>query len=129
MRLIFGVLTILSLALTGCSSYEPRTVPAIKVYTTGYTDVRTGHQPQPRTTFSRNEMVVAIVRSADARPRSVLVEMLRSSDNNLVYKQLVSTHSGQFNICGPDKPLPAGNYAVRISEDGRLLDAANFAVF
>ena len=108
---------------------EPRAIPAIKVYTTGYTDVRTGHQPPARTTFSRNEMVVAIVWSADARPRSVLVEMLRISDNSLVYKQLVSAHSGLYKICGPDKPLAPGNYSVRISEDGRLLDAANFAVF
>jgi hypothetical protein len=118
-----------ALALAGCSTSEPRAIPSIKVFTTGYTDIRSGHQPQARTTFSRNELVVAIVRSIDTRARSVLVEILRSSDNNLVYKQLVTAHSGLLNICGPDKPLSAGNYSVRISEEGRLLDAANFGVF
>jgi hypothetical protein len=129
MRIVFAILTLITLSLTGCSTSEPRAFPAIKVFTTGYTDIRSGHQPPPRNTFSRNEMVVAVVRSIDTRTRSVLVEMFRASDNKLVYKQLVGAHSGMLEVCGPDKPLPAGNYSVRISEEGRPLDAMNFAVF
>ncbi|HUR44639.1 MAG TPA: hypothetical protein VMZ27_02095 [Candidatus Saccharimonadales bacterium] len=126
-RFIFGLIGLL--LLVGCNSVERRAMPAITVYTTGYLDVHPSRLPQARNTFSRNEIVAVIVRSIDTKQRPVLVEVFRSSDNQLVYKSLVYSHSGIFNICNLQKPVAAGNYSVRLTEEGKLLDAASFGVF
>ena len=125
--LIAGLVALLLLA--GCNSVERRAMPAITVFTTGYLDVHPGHLPRARNSFSRNEIVVVIVRSIDTKQRPVLVEVFRSSDNQLVYKSLAYSHSGIFNICNLEKPVAPGNYSVRLTEEGRLLDATNFGVF
>jgi len=117
------------IAFAGCASHDSLNYRPVSVYTSGRMNVESYKEPAPRNAFQAREQIVAVIRSTDSKERTVLVEFLNADTGNVVSKQVVTCHSGMVRCTGPTTTFPAGSYVVKVSADGVLLDAANFAVY
>jgi len=117
---------ILLLGAAGCASSGGPGVgyQNINAFTALYLDVQEhnligeSQKFQPRNIFSHKDLIAAVVRNYTYQDQLVLVEFLRADTREAVYKKPVPVAAGASAYTAPTKPLPAGEYLLKVTPIG-----------
>ncbi len=94
----------------------------INAFTARYLDVQQKRMEfqrvQPLTIFSYRDLIAAVVRNYTYQDQLVLVEFLRADTREAVYKKPVPVAAGASAYTAPTKPLPAGEYLLKVTPIG-----------
>jgi hypothetical protein len=106
-------------ALSGCvrGSGNSAGYYQVRVATARFYDVQRGN-PEPTSVFYSQDIVVAILRNISKTDQTGLVEFVNASNSQVVFTTSVACASGMVRMASPYKPLPAGNYLVRVTGVG-----------
>jgi hypothetical protein len=113
------LLLLILAAVSGCvrGSGNSAGYYQIRVITARFYDVQRGN-PEAVTMFSNQDIVVAVLRNISKSDLTGLVEFVNTSTGQVVFTASVSCPSGMIRMGSPYKPLPAGNYLVRVTGAG-----------
>ena len=94
----------------------------INAFTARYLDVQQKRleleRIQPLTIFSYRDLIAAVVRNYTYKDQFVLVEYLRADNRESVFKQPLPVAAGSWASTAPTKPLPAGEYLLKVTPNG-----------
>jgi hypothetical protein len=115
---------ILLLGAAGCASSGGPGLgyQNINAFTARYLDVQQKRMEfervQPLTIFSYRDLIAAVVRNYTYQDQLVLVEFLRADNREPVFKKPLQVAAGGWAATTPTKPLPAGEYLLKVTPNG-----------
>ncbi len=123
--LLFGCLL-----FAGCATPQGAdpSRPAVSVFTTRHENTLR-HQAIPVNTFSNRDRVDVVVRNLMPTEQVLMVEIIRSDTQAIIWKGSVAAPSGRNLGSGPPFPLPGGSYIVKVSGTGIQPVMSGFTVY
>lgn len=127
-RLIPHCACILLALLTGCAGSRSSNYASVTVHTARVLDIR-ARKMVPVGAFSVHERMAAVVKNLTSHNQVLMVEFIRPESGLVIWQAPVLSEPKIPHALGPNAPLPAGNYIVRVTGTGIQPASCSFAVY